>query len=104
MYSATTSRRPFSLIPLIMASGKVFSLPTRTPTRFICMDFPFCEKQRNIRGQPYLVKPDSKSPEPRFVEEILVNVDSLQIRGSCYNPPLPSVWPESQGDSLVCIV
>src|SRR4029078_1861344 len=45
MYSAPTSPRPRSLMPLISASGNVFSRPTRTPTRFIYVEYPFAKKE-----------------------------------------------------------
>src|SRR5215217_4708208 len=49
MYSATTSPRPCSLMPLIIASGNVFSRPTSTPTRFISVEYPFAKIKQNTR-------------------------------------------------------
>src|SRR6185369_125664 len=84
MYSATTSPRLCSLMPLIIASGKVFSRPTRIPTRFICVYVSFRENQAKY---PRLCSLSNRHPHLRLWHPC--NSHGGQkgfFTGMCYNP------------------
>src|SRR5690349_199947 len=76
MYSATISPRPRSLMPLISASGNVFSRPTRTPTRFICVQYPFAKKEGKYLRRWCL---SNRHPAPRLTASMQRSLKSKRL-------------------------
>src|ERR1700752_5428199 len=81
MYSAVTSLPPRSLILLMIASGKVFSRPTKTPTRFIltALSFPAIQtKDTGLKPQTHSIV----SPlDPWKTKQNTSDVDRCQTGG-----------------------
>src|ERR1043165_1357758 len=92
IYSATTSPRPRSLIPLISASGNVFSRPTRTPTRFIYVLSVLSRKPRKIPAPVVLVK-QASGASPLCIHATSLRSKATFLQGLCYNSASKLAFP-----------